>query len=110
MRQMQARYNGTCAACGGSIRRGTQILWNRQTRQAYHATGSCPETAYEAADAARGMGDDDYSAVERRHMDREYSRGVALGEHIRQTRDMFGEEAALAEEIAWERKDPDPAY
>jgi hypothetical protein len=40
----------------------------------------------------------------------EYQRGVALAEHIRFTAQMFGEDAAYAEELAWELKDPDPSY
>lgn len=36
--------------------------------------------------------------------------GAARASHIRDTASMFGEDAAMAEELAWDLKDPDPYY
>ena len=36
MTTMTARYNGRCAGCNGSIRRGETINYDRSRRSAYH--------------------------------------------------------------------------
>lgn len=33
---MTARYNGRCASCNGSVRRGETIVYDRSRRSAYH--------------------------------------------------------------------------
>jgi hypothetical protein len=36
LREMTARYNGTCATCGNPIHRGNRIAYDTVTRKAYH--------------------------------------------------------------------------
>lgn len=50
---MIAKYNGTCRACGGAIRKGDWITYTKQTG-AVHAT--CPDGAnYRDEDEAAGF-------------------------------------------------------
>lgn len=96
MRQIIAKYNGKCDECGGRIAKGSAILWAR----GYQAHAGCDSHAIEREDVER----------ERRFMDQEVALGMARADHIRDTARFFGEEAAMAEELAWELKDPDPNY
>lgn len=34
--KMIARYRGRCASCNGAIQRGTEIVYDRSRRSAYH--------------------------------------------------------------------------
>jgi hypothetical protein len=69
----------------------------------------CPGIdAYGEDSADRGERD-----AERRlqaHDDTEYARGQADYERWNFNRRVFGDDYANAEELAWELKDPDPAY
>jgi hypothetical protein len=112
LRLMGARFAGRCVVCKQRFSKGEYIAYDTVARKALHADCRDEYAAVEAPVPAGYDDDGDIAAdrAERAAMDREYHLGVARGEHIRQTRDMFGEEAALAEELAWELKDPDPYY
>ncbi len=95
MKFMRARFSSRCRMCGDPIQKGDPIIVTE--------SGSQHETCDpEAAGQERVM--------DRGGTDPEYARGVADYERYRFNRDTFGEDYAASEELAWDLRDPDPAY
>ena len=90
MAAIVALYAGTCNKCGTGINTGEQIV--------KHHGKWCHQGCTQG-----GLEKHEYDSSE-------YAKGRARAEYIRETARLFGEEAAFAEELAWELKDPDPAY
>ena len=86
---LSAKFNGTCRSCGARIRQGDRINWTR------HGGAQCLRHV---------------STSERAAYNAEYSRGIADYEREKFNTETFGEDYAVAEELAWSLKDPDPAY
>lgn len=121
---MAARYAGKCKNCGGLIEVGSLIHWSKgqgaahpDCRQPAQATTErtirgfpvgCTGVAEVDGHYHYSNGDCD-TEVEGSNLwlgraNAEYQQGVALGDHIRSTRQFFGEAAAVAEEMAWESR------
>jgi len=96
MRLITAKYPGRCQECGQPISKGDQIFWQR----GYAAHAQC-NASFDSE-----MAEQNEAARERRLMDSEYAIGMARAQHIRDTAALFGEDAAVAEELAWELRDP----
>lgn len=109
-KRMAARYPGKClagkpqpglAGCpkNGAVEVGDDIVWWKDAgrSQVVHQ-GGCEDvfwgTEFGKVEAEQ----------ERAAFSMEYAQGVALADHVRQTRDLFGEEAAAQEEVAWEMR------
>jgi len=131
---LNARYGGWCKAGRHAVVPGDQITksaggWSHPSCAA--ASGSTPparqrfsDRALAGQDAPRtryrpdGREDPSYFAEhtmqvsderargeqERSRMNADVAQGMALADHIRATRDLLGEEAAAAEEYAWEMR------
>lgn len=89
MRTITAKYSGRCAACGGEFSAGVSIRWERGAG-AFHL--GCDTTLAEGRSPT--LADTDVAI------------GAARADHIRDVERFFGAEAAAAEELAWELKDP----
>jgi len=87
---MKAKYVTLCPKCGTHIELGDEI--NNEDGRWLHF--GCTQN---------GLSKHEYDSSE-------YAKGRANAQRFRENAAMFGEEAAYAEEMAWEAKDPDPAY
>jgi hypothetical protein len=91
----KAKYDGTCKRCGDSIDVGQRIEGYSGGRGYQHvgctADGE-PETNHR------------HFTAEQRRMDAEYAAGQADYERWKFNRQMFGDEYAAAEELAWDMK------
>ena len=85
-----AKYEGLCPKCGTAIHKGDTINFENERWCHFGCTqNGLPKHEYDSS---------------------EYAKGRANAQRFRENAAMFGEEAAYAEEMAWEAKDPDPAY
>lgn len=85
MKQITARYDSKCKDCSEPINVGERCYW---------AKGSgvrCLECWHEH----------EYTMD-----DAEIARGKAHAQHLRDTENFLGHDAMMAEELAWELKDP----
>ena len=91
MSVITAKYAGRCKDCGREFEAGDSIEYR------FWGGTFCPGRC-ERESSEQGL------------MDTDVALGTARAGHIMETRAMFGEAAAAAEEMAWEFKDPDPYY
>ena len=45
MREMIAKFVSNCSGCGQTIQKGSDILYDKATKSAYHDNGVCSEKA-----------------------------------------------------------------
>jgi hypothetical protein len=111
MREMIARFAGSCRGCGRAIKAGERIAHAGRGRS-YHA-GCAPAVAAAPADralaryVAEGLGeeyvDDDADYRRQRRWDNsQYAQGLADGRRFSEDRKVYGE--ALAERWAMEEE------
>ena len=102
---MQARYDGKCPDCHSPITAGVDEI-QRSGRKWVHArcsTTSAPPSVLKARRPRARTADnpdEDWTGND----ETEYQQGIAHARHISDTRKWFGEEAAVAEEYAWDMR------
>ena len=89
VRDLTAKYPGDCKRCGKAVSPGSRIAWVGRG-QTYH--WDCWNN------------DNPVEPTTTSHDEQEIAQGIHLADHLRATRNFFGEEAAMAEELAWEMK------
>src|SRR4051812_3483755 len=113
MRVITAKYSGKCDECGKRLEAGTKIRWERGYTACADRTACLDRADFAAEEAAeaRHFGSreqwlSDLEGDGGSYANAEIARGMARAEHIRDTGRFFGEQAAMAEELAWELRDP----
>lgn len=91
-----AKYAGTCKRCGDSIDQGDRIE-SHSSRRGYQHVG-CSSQSSEPETNHR------HFTAEQRRADAEYAAGKADYDRWKFNTQMFGDEYAAAEEIAWDMK------
>ena len=99
MKMIRAKYASECRECGAGIESGESVWWERG--RGVWCDGCEPSSNDPEPDPEN---------AQRAHDEAEYQRGAADADRYRSNRDLMGEDYAAAEELAWELKDPDPAY
>lgn len=92
-----AKYDGTCKRCGDGIDQGQRIE-SHSSRRGYQHTDCVPAASSEPETNHR------HFTPEQRRMDAEYAAGQADYDRWKFNTQMFGDEYAAAEELAWDLK------
>lgn len=96
MRTITAKYPSKCRRCGGAIEKGERVQWQRGR--------GCQHLACQPATARSGY--DDAEAIEaerqRRLDEAEYQAGMNDYRRWKSNVELFGEDYAAQEELAWE--------